>query len=326
LRGLAVHRHPWHSEAQRSVRHAQRGFFLSRYDRDVCGHAGLEFEITIVHRDDHVIGDDVLDADGGIPHLCDSPFEELFGIGVHAEVRLLAFGHAADIGLADVGVDLHLGQVLGDDEQSRRLETGGDRLADIHVARHDNAVHRRIDCRIAEIQFGRGQGCPGLIQLRLHHFDIGIGIAVIGLGEIEIGLSDKCLPPERGHAVALALALCRHVFGFRQVSCSTFHGSPGLAHSGLERLLVDLGQDLSLRDDRVEIRKELRDLSRDLAADLDGNHGIHGAGGCDDGCDRPPVDQRRFVPNWRGTGKPPVPDHCAGQSECDGRADQPGKP
>jgi hypothetical protein len=42
---------------------------------------------------------------------------------------------SADVGLGEGGVDLHLRQVLGDLEQRRRLEAGGDGLADIDLER-----------------------------------------------------------------------------------------------------------------------------------------------------------------------------------------------
>ena len=103
-----------------------------------------------VRRLDHaLVGDHVLDADWGIPYLRDYAFEELFGIGVHAKVGALAFDHASDVRFADVGVDLHLSQILCDDEEGWRLKRRGDRLPDIHVAGHYDAVHRRIDGGIA---------------------------------------------------------------------------------------------------------------------------------------------------------------------------------
>jgi hypothetical protein len=59
--------------------------------------------------------------------------------------------HAADVGFGDVGVDLHLGEVLRDREERRRLQAGGDRLPDVDGARDDDAVDRRDDDRVLEL-------------------------------------------------------------------------------------------------------------------------------------------------------------------------------
>ena len=75
---------------------------------------------------------------------------------------------AADLGLADGRSPLHAGQVLREHEQSRRLETGRHRLADVHVARYDDAVDGRVNRRVAEVQFCRRRCCLCLVELGLH--------------------------------------------------------------------------------------------------------------------------------------------------------------
>ena len=62
--------------------------------------------------------------------------------------------HAADIGFRDVGIHLHLGQVLRDLEQRRRLQACGHGLSDVHVARHHHAITGA--CDIGVIQVGLG--------------------------------------------------------------------------------------------------------------------------------------------------------------------------
>ena len=64
--------------------------------------------------------------------------------------------HAADVRLIDVRLHLHLGEVLRDREQRRRLERRGDGLADVVLAVDDDAVDRRDDLRVA-----RGSSPPG---------------------------------------------------------------------------------------------------------------------------------------------------------------------
>src|SRR5512146_1614315 len=97
----------------------------------------------------------------------------------------------------------------------------------------------------------------------------------------------------------------------------------GLAHPGFVRLLINLGQDLSLCHDGIEIRKELGDLARYLAADLDGHDGIDGAGGRDDGCDRATIDQRGLVPDGRRAGVPPVPGSRPDEKQDSRQNDEP---
>ena len=73
------------------------------------------------------------------------------GIGVHPECDDLVRADAADVGLIEVRHDLHLGQVRGEDEQRRRLHAGGDRLADVDAARNHQAVNRRLDDRVLQV-------------------------------------------------------------------------------------------------------------------------------------------------------------------------------
>jgi hypothetical protein len=58
---------------------------------------------------------------------------------------------AADIRFVDVGVDLHLGQVGGDDEERRRLHACRDRLADVDISLCHDSVDWRGDDRVIEV-------------------------------------------------------------------------------------------------------------------------------------------------------------------------------
>ena len=60
----------------------------------------------------------------------------------------------ADVGLVDRHPDLHPRQVLGDQEQAGGVEAGDDRLADVHAAVDDHAVHRRGDRAVAQVAVG----------------------------------------------------------------------------------------------------------------------------------------------------------------------------
>ncbi len=58
-------------------------------------------------------------------------------IGNNGETDRLAFGDLTDIGLIELGIDLHLAEVLGDGEQDGGRQASGDGLAGINGAVDD---------------------------------------------------------------------------------------------------------------------------------------------------------------------------------------------
>ena len=89
------------------------------------------------------------------------------GIGIDGEAGALALADLGDVGLVDADLELHRAEILGDGEQDRRLEGGGDGLAGIDLAREHHAGDRRIDGRLGEIGLRRGELGPRLRDLRL---------------------------------------------------------------------------------------------------------------------------------------------------------------
>ena len=70
--------------------------------------------------------------------------------------------------LADVGIYLHLAQILGDYRQCGALERGGDRLTDVHVAR--NWLKPSIggdDVGVVAIDLGLIEACLRGLQITL---------------------------------------------------------------------------------------------------------------------------------------------------------------
>jgi hypothetical protein len=106
-------------------------------------HARLQKQFGILDGNDDIIGHHVLHILGGLPDLYDATLKYPVRKCLYGEGRLVAEGDFADIGLADTGVDLHLRQVSGDDEQSGCLKTGRDRLARRDIAGDDRAVNGR---------------------------------------------------------------------------------------------------------------------------------------------------------------------------------------
>jgi hypothetical protein len=93
-------------------------------------------------------------------------------------VVLLIQPNPGYIRLAHVGVHLHFRQVLGDQEDCRRLKRGRHGLADVHIAGFHRAIHRRDDSSMVQVKL-RLRQCRfvllnsrvGLLQLRLRDID-----------------------------------------------------------------------------------------------------------------------------------------------------------
>ncbi len=145
LLGLGRH------EPERCVGNLEHVVFLRHDDGDIGRHAGLQTKVLIVHTDHDIVSDHVLHTDWSKPHLPDRPGKRDSGIGIDGEYRFLPFGNPADIRFADVRIDLHLGEIEGDQKKIRRREAGRHRLADFDVSGHDDTVHRRTNRRVFEI-------------------------------------------------------------------------------------------------------------------------------------------------------------------------------
>jgi hypothetical protein len=101
-------------EPQRDVRHAQHVILARDLDCHRRGHSRLEFELWIRHGDDGRVDHHVLD-DGWLePDLRYGSPELFSGVGVDGEGHGLVWTHPADVGLVNVGNDLHLVQVFCD--------------------------------------------------------------------------------------------------------------------------------------------------------------------------------------------------------------------
>jgi hypothetical protein len=72
-------------------------------------------------------------------------------IGIDAEHGALPRTNPTDIGLVDVCADLQLGEVDGDDDQRGRLHARGHCLPDVHASPGDDAVDRRGDDGVIEV-------------------------------------------------------------------------------------------------------------------------------------------------------------------------------
>ena len=103
------------------------------------------------------------------------------GKSVHRKIDILAKLNDTNVRFGHIRVDLHFGEIIRDGENDRRLQTGGDRLANIDIARNHQPIDRRRDRAVVEVRlclvecplfdlrvgFGLMQRCGGLIDIRL---------------------------------------------------------------------------------------------------------------------------------------------------------------
>ncbi len=129
------------------------------------------------------------------------------GIGIDRKACRLAFLHLADIRLIHRDLQLHPPQIAGNGEKDRRIQRRRDRRARIDIARQHDAVDRRDDLQLGQIDLGKRQiGFRGQNR-RFVDLDRRIG-GVIGIfRSIQILLAGDAIADEAGQAVERGL--CR---------------------------------------------------------------------------------------------------------------------
>ena len=133
------------------VRNAQNVGTLIDDDARSRSHAGLEQVFLVGNADHDVIRDDVLHGLRGLTELQYFAGKRAIGKRFDDERRGVSFAQAPDVAFADIGIDLHLREVGGDQEERRRLEACRHRLADRDVAGNDGSAHRRHNVGVIEI-------------------------------------------------------------------------------------------------------------------------------------------------------------------------------
>ena len=99
--------------------------------------------------------------------------------GVHSEIDILPNLQNTDVSLSHIRVDLHFSQIVGDLKNDWRLQTGRDRLPDIHAAGDHHTIDRRCDCAVVKVRL-----C--FIQRALFNFHIGFRLVQVCYCLIEI--------------------------------------------------------------------------------------------------------------------------------------------
>ena len=252
-------------------------------------------ELGVREVDDCVVGDDVLDRRRIHADLAHDSAERVFRERIDLEARRVPALDPTDVGLVYLRVDLHLGQVLRDREDGRRLQRRSDRLAHVDVARHDDAVDRRANHGMVEVGAGDRNGGVLLAHQRLGLRDTrrrGIPRRlrrfVVAGRDIELLLGDDAILRHRRGPVVIRLRLHQRRIGLREIRLGHDHAGPcrlevrgGLQQRALQQRRVDQGDHFPPVHARVEVDVELGDRARHLGTDLHGNHGVDRSGGVD---------------------------------------------
>ena len=152
--------------AQRPIGHAQHALRAGNWKSNVRSHPREKFGVRIIKIDHRVIGDDVLHRGRVHTDLRNLTGEGIFGISVHLETYDLAGTDHAHIRFVSAGIDLHLGQILRDSEQSRGLQRSSHGLPDIYAARDHSSIDRRVDAGVVKIGLRYRHSCLFLLDLR----------------------------------------------------------------------------------------------------------------------------------------------------------------
>ena len=136
-------------EAQRLVGYSQHASAFLRVDSDIGGESRFQFQIGILCADHHLVGYHVVGCRGLQTDLLHRTLEGVVGISVDGEGNAVALLYSAYVSLVHVGYYLHVGQVFGDGEELRSVETGSHGLTFLHTLRDNGSIDRRGDGGVA---------------------------------------------------------------------------------------------------------------------------------------------------------------------------------
>ncbi|MBV6418272.1 MAG: hypothetical protein CMLOHMNK_03082 [Steroidobacteraceae bacterium] len=187
----------------------------------------------------------------------------------------------SDVAFGDGRDDLHLGEILRDQEQLRRRQARGDRLADVDIALDDDAVDRRDDFRVGEILAGAIERHLCGLVVRQRHL-------APELRRVELDFGEHLALEQREIAPVLDVRLL-------VLRATALDPRLRVAHRLLEQRRVDARDQLSLPHGVIEVRMDCDDAARDLRADLHRRHGAQRAGGRHRGADIGALDLREAI-------------------------------
>src|ERR1035437_10586828 len=119
-----------------------------------------------------IVGDHILNGLRRLADLAHNALEGSFWERIYRESALIALLDAADVTLAHIGIDLHLGKVSGDEKQCWCLEARRNGLSHCHVPRNNDAIHGRNDVGVIKIDLCAVESRLTLPNGRFVKFDL----------------------------------------------------------------------------------------------------------------------------------------------------------
>ena len=217
-------------EAERGVGHLEHVPGAGHDELDRRRHAGQQLAVRVGDGDDHGVVDDVLVDRRLQPDLLDGAGELPVRVGLDREADALPLLDLADVALVHRGEDLHLREVVGDEEQLGGREAGRHRLPDVHVPLDDRPGDRRGDRGVGEV-------LPRPLDRRVRRLDRGTGDVEVVLGGVEVGVGRDPLLVEGLDPLVVALRLA-------ELGLVALERRLGVVDGGVEQRRVELGDHL----------------------------------------------------------------------------------
>ena len=227
--------------------------FAGDDDAGLRGHAGLEQAVRIGHVDDHRVGHHALRIQGIQAELLHLALELARRESIDHKAHLLALAQQPHISLADIGLDHHFAQILGDQEQLGCLEAGRHGLPDVDATLDHDTVDRCTDHRVVQVGLDR-------VELGAGHVEAGNGDLGLAPALVALRRGDEALRQQR--LAALEIAARKSQLRFRRCQLGL-----GLTHASLEIGRIQTQQDLAFLDPVVEVDHTLGHGAADRRAD-----------------------------------------------------------
>ena len=178
------------SEAEGLAGNGKYAIVLHREDGYVGRQSGLQLEVTVRCGDDYLIGNHIALGGGLLANLLDSSLKGVVGEGVNGKSDALANLHVTDVCLVDISNDAHIGEVLRDGKEFRRVKGGGHCLTFLHGLGKHHAIDGRGDGGVTEVGLSPAHTLFGRIHLLL-------GLLIAEPGVLEIVSANQTFAVER---------------------------------------------------------------------------------------------------------------------------------
>ena len=138
-------------KAESLVGYGEHAAALLGVDGNVGCKTRFQFQISIWSRNHNLVGYYIIGSCSFQSHLLHGSLEGIIRIGIYGEGYSVAFLYTAYISLVHIGYYLHIGQILGNSEELRGVETCRYGLTFLYALRNHGSVDRRGDGGVAEV-------------------------------------------------------------------------------------------------------------------------------------------------------------------------------